>query len=84
MTIFTSCDSFAKIKSLMLNSRLFNFILIFTGGIIALYANAEKEQDVYILLAGIVLLMFGLYRLSRGISSRKEANRTSDNLDEEE
>jgi hypothetical membrane protein len=68
----------------MPKSRLFNFILIFAGGLIALYANAEKEQDVYILLAGIILLMIGLYRLSRGISSKKEINRTLDNFDEEE
>lgn len=75
---------FIKSKIAMLNSRLFNFVLIFVGGIIALYANAEEEQDVYILLVGIVLLMFGLYRLSRGISSRNEANRMSNDSDEEE
>jgi len=54
----------------MVNSRIFNFILILVGGIIAIYAKAEVEQDVYILLLGIIILMFGLYRLSRGISSR--------------
>jgi hypothetical protein len=68
----------------MLNSRLLNFILIFVGGIIALYANAEEQQDVYILLVGIVILMFGLYRLSRGISSRSETNHISDTKDEED
>ena len=68
----------------MLNSRTFNFILILVGGIIAIYAKAEEQQDVYILLIGVMLLMFGLYRLSRGISSKPESNDKFTNLDEEE
>ena len=53
-------------------SRIINIILILTGGLIALYAQAEDNQNVYILIGGIVMLMTGLYRLSRGISSKKE------------
>ena len=68
----------------MLNSRIFNFMLILVGGMIAIYAKAEEQQDVYILLIGIILLMFGLYRLSRGISSRKEGHKEANRLDEEE
>ncbi len=68
----------------MLNSRTFNFILILVGGIIALYANAEEEQEVYILLIGIIILMLGLYRLSRGISDRKLNSEDTNNHDEEE
>ena len=68
----------------MLNSRKFNFILIFLGGIIALYANAEDDQELYILLIGIMILMFGLYRLSRGISERKLNSDEASNNDEEE
>lgn len=68
----------------MLKSRRFNFILILVGGIIALYANAEEQQEMYILLIGIMILMFGLYRLSRGISSKNENNQEHSNLDEEE
>ena len=68
----------------MLNSRKFNFILIFVGGIIALYANAEDDQELYLLLIGIMILMFGLYRLSRGISSKPENKEEFTNLDEEE
>lgn len=67
----------------MLNSRTFNFILILVGGIIALYANSEEKQELYILLIGVMILMFGLYRLSRGISSKPE-NMKDTNLDEEE
>ena len=68
----------------MLKSRRFNFILIFVGGIIALYANAEEQQEMYILLIGIMILMFGLYRLSRRISSKNENSQEHTNLDEEE
>jgi len=53
-------------------NRIVNLILILTGGLIALYAQAEENQNVYILIGGIVMLMTGLYRLSRGISSKKE------------
>jgi len=68
----------------MLNSRTFNFILILVGGIIALYAKAEEQQELYILLIGIMILMFGLYRLSRGISDRKMNSEDTISKDEEE
>lgn len=68
----------------MLKSRTINFILILVGGIIALYANAEEQQEMYILLIGIMILMFGLYRLSRGISDRRETPDENINLEEEE
>jgi len=68
----------------MINSRTFNFILILVGGIIALYANSEEKQELYILLIGIMILMIGLYRLSRGISSKQENIEKFTNLDEEE
>ena len=68
----------------MINSRTFNFILILVGGIIALYANSEERQELYILLIGIMILMFGLYRLSRGISSKHENTEENTNIDDEE
>jgi hypothetical protein len=67
----------------MLNSRTLNFALILIGGIVALYAESDEEQSIYILLGGIMLLMIGLYRLSKGISSN---NQSKDNsfIEEEE
>jgi hypothetical protein len=61
--------------------RFINVILILTGGLIALYAQAEENQNVYILIGGIVMLMTGLYRLSRGISSKRmeDDNESIDN-----
>jgi hypothetical protein len=61
----------------MLNSRTLNFALIFVGGIVALYAESDEEQSIYILLGGIMLLMIGLYRLSKGISSKNQGEDNS-------
>lgn len=51
-------------------SRIINGLFIIIGGIIALYAQAQETQNVYILISGIVLLMIGLYRISRNITSK--------------
>ena len=64
-------------------SRIVNIVLILIGGLIALYAQAEENQNVYILIGGIILLMTGLYRLSRGIS-KKPTNNDSFIKEEEE
>ena len=53
-------------------SRLVNFISIVVGGVIAIYAQAEEKQNTYLLMGGIVLLMFGIYRTSRNIPSKHE------------
>ena len=51
-------------------SRIVNLLAIIIGGAIAFYAQAEEKQDTYLLIAGIVLLMFGIYRTSRNIPSK--------------
>lgn len=51
-------------------SRLVNIVCIVAGGAIAIFAKAEEKQNKYVLIAGIVLLMFGIYRTSRGIPSK--------------
>lgn len=51
-------------------SRLINFICIIVGGIVAFYAQAQEEQNTYILIGGVVLLVFGIYRTSRNIPSK--------------
>lgn len=40
------------------------------GGIVAFYAQAQEEQNTYILIGGVVLLVFGIYRTSRNIPSK--------------
>ena len=51
-------------------SRTLNFVCILVGGIIAFYAQAQQEQNTYLLIGGIALLMVGVYRTSRNISSK--------------
>ena len=58
-------------------SRIINFICIVAGGIVAIYAQAQEKQNLYLLMGGIVLLMLGIYRTSRNIPSK------CDNQDEE-
>lgn len=53
-------------------SRNLNFICILVGGIIAFYAQAQEEQNTYILIGGVVLLVFGVYRTSRNIPEKQE------------
>ena len=53
-------------------SRIINLLCIVIGGIIAIYAKAEEHQNTYLLIAGIVILVFGIYRTSRGIPSKSE------------
>jgi len=72
--------------STMKVSRLINFICIAIGGFIALYAQAEEKQNTYLLMGGIVLLMFGIYRTSRNIPSKydKEDEETIIQTEEQE
>lgn len=51
-------------------SRLINILCIVAGGLVAFYAQAEAKQNTYLLMGGIVLLMFGIYRTSRNIPSK--------------
>lgn len=57
--------------------------MILVGGIIALYAESGEEQNTYILIGGIFLLMIGLYRLSRGIPSRNQQSEEDTTIEEE-
>ena len=53
-------------------SRIISYILILSGAIVAIYAQAEERQNQYILIGGIVVLMMGIYRISRNIPSKKD------------
>lgn len=41
-----------------------------SGGLVAIYAQAQEQQNLYLLMGGVVLLMFGIYRTSRNIPSK--------------
>ncbi|MBT8261000.1 MAG: hypothetical protein HKO92_11865 [Flavobacteriaceae bacterium] len=52
-------------------SRILNIVLIIIGGTVAIYAEADESQNLYILIGGLFILMVGLYRLSRQIPDKK-------------
>ena len=64
-------------------SRTINFICIVVGGLIAIYAQAGVEQNTYLLIGGIVLLMFGIYRTSRNIPSKYDKQEEEAVIDNE-
>ena len=50
--------------------KYLNYIMILVGAIVAIYAKTGSEQNQYILIGGITLLMLGIYRISKTIPSR--------------
>ena len=63
-------------------SRLINMLLIIFGAFVAIYAKAGEKQNVYILIVGIVLLMLGVYRISRNIPNKNDQETHSDEAQE--
>ncbi|XMO85760.1 hypothetical protein AAFN75_13285 [Algibacter sp. AS12] len=50
--------------------KYLNYVLIIIGAFVAMYAKVDANQNQYILIGGIVLLMIGIYRVSKTIPSR--------------
>ena len=59
--------------------RYINLILIIIGGGIAIYAEAGEQQNVYILIGGLLILMIGLYRISKQIPDKKPFDEIDNN-----
>ncbi|TXE19603.1 hypothetical protein ES692_02295 [Psychroserpens burtonensis] len=53
-------------------SRKISYLLIAIGGFIAIYAQAKAEQNQLVLISGIVILMLGVYNISRNIPSKND------------
>ncbi|WP_298902793.1 hypothetical protein [uncultured Psychroserpens sp.] len=62
--------------------RTVSYFLIVIGGIIAIYAQAQEQQNQYILIGGIVVLMLGIYSVSRNIPSKNDRDDSDDNDDQ--
>ncbi|WP_424493415.1 hypothetical protein [Salinimicrobium sp. GXAS 041] len=45
-----------------MNSQVINSLLIIIGGGLLVFQIAIQEKNVYIMILGLVFLMFGLYR----------------------
>lgn len=44
------------------NSQLINSLLIIIGGALLIFEISGSKENVYFLILGLVMLMFGLYR----------------------
>jgi hypothetical protein len=44
------------------------------GATVAMYSKSGVEQNEYILIGGIVVLMIGVYRISKNIPSNNPGN----------
>ena len=61
-----------------------SYFIILLGAIVAMYGNSQEPQNTVALIVGIMLLMFGVYRISRTIPSKYDRELKEDNIDEEE
>jgi hypothetical membrane protein len=52
--------------------KYLNYILILVGAFVAMYAKTNSDQNQFVLIGGIVVLMIGIYRVSRTIPSKKD------------
>ena len=55
-------------------SKNINYIFMAVGAIVAFYAEKQEPQNQFLLIGGIVLLMIGIYRISKRIPSNKDAD----------
>lgn len=55
-------------------SKNINYILIAVGAVVSLYAQNQENQNEALLIGGIVVLMIGIYRISRHIPSKKDVD----------
>ncbi len=54
-----------------MNSKFLTYTGILVGGALIIYGQLSDEDHTELLIIGLVLLMLGLYRLSRGIKGNK-------------
>lgn len=64
------------------NSQVFNSFLIILGGAMLLYEISGDKENVYILIVGIILLMFGLYRATNHWVYTKDDHKQENESDE--
>lgn len=50
--------------------KFLNYIFIIVGAIVAIYAQAGETQNTLVLVIGIVVLMIGIYRISKTIGDK--------------
>lgn len=64
----------------MISSNIFNYLLIVIGCTVSIYAQAGEKQNLGILIFGIVILMYGIFKITRKIPSKFDKdNENEDN-----
>ncbi|TYB73132.1 hypothetical protein ES677_05840 [Bizionia gelidisalsuginis] len=53
-----------------------SYLLILVGSAIAIYADAEEQQNLILLVVGIIILIVGIYRISSTIESKTDKEDT--------
>lgn len=66
------------------NSQVINTFLIVVGGGFLLYEISGEEENVYVLIAGIIMLMLGLYRATNHWVDTKDDHKNEANEEIEE
>ena len=56
--------------------KYLNYILVIVGAFTSMYTKTSVTENQYILIGGIILLMIGIYRISKNIPSK--ANKIED------
>ncbi|MDW5288603.1 hypothetical protein [Formosa sp. PL04] len=57
----------------MKSSQTLYYILIIFGILVAMYAKVDDSENTYLLILGICSLMFGIFKISQTIPSKKDA-----------
>ncbi|WP_299779468.1 hypothetical protein [uncultured Formosa sp.] len=56
----------------MKSSQTLNYILIIFGILVAMYAKVDDSENTYLLILGICCLLFGVFKISQTIPSKKD------------
>ncbi|MEO2062091.1 MAG: hypothetical protein ABGW97_03850 [Christiangramia sp.] len=62
----------------MNSSQVLNTILIVAGGALLMYAISVENASPYIKIAGLVIIMFGLYRATNFWVATKDDHKEND------
>lgn len=67
----------------MIFTKYLDIIFIVFGSSIAIYAQAEEHQNTFVLILGILILMYGIYKLSSKIPSKNNKENDMDDYTNE-
>lgn len=65
----------------MKTQQFISYMLILIGSVLAIYAQSGVDKHIVLLIAGIVILMFGVYRISSKIPSKFDKDLDETNTD---